>query len=356
MFDSRNRDDMDAELDAIDGFDIEMPEWSKSHEPPRPASSVGTSASELLFADLSEKTRLLKIASDEAHQYKLCCRALRAELATARKRPRDVPIDGSIPSADQLEVVHNPRKRPSPEVLASATANVNPRAPPANASDDEVPLPTAPKARKPKPATRNRLFEQLQSVLCGYKDEKIIPGSVELPFSICAALCRDEAAAVKEWGTSKCNLYHKPILSALRLVYPNKRPEWFRSGFLLRSDDAAKYWVKVLDRRAEIWEAAAKRVENHPAPVERPLSLKEKIRKKIAERRELRTGALKSSLRTVGFTNPFKTPASKPAITLSSSGSDNDIVDLSKSPAASSELEKSKSTAPSPPKMAPEPK
>ena len=345
---------MDAELDAIDGFDIEMPEWGKSHEPPQPASSVGTSASELLFADLSEKTRLLKIASDEAHQYKLCCRALRAELATARKRPRDVPIDGPVPPAGNPEVIHNPRKRPSPEVLASSAAK--PWAPPSDASDDEVPLPTVPKVRKSKPAAHDRLFEQLQSVLCGYKDEKIVPGSVELPLSICAALCRDEAAAVEKWGTAECKLYHKPIISALHLVYPNKRPEWFRSGFLLRPDEAAKYWVKVLARRAEIWEAAAKRLESHPAPIERPMSLKEKIRKKIAERREQRTRAIKSSMRSVGFTNPFKTPASKPSITLSSSGSDNEIVDLSKSPAGSSEAEKSKTSVPSPPKMAPEPK
>ena len=348
--------DSDASLEAIDSLDGETPAWETPADPPSlPASSIGTSASELLFADLNQKTKLLKIAADEAHQYKVCCQALKAELAAVKKRHREEPVANPDLNTGHADDDLNPKKRPSPDT--SVTAVVQPLPPVVETSDDEVPLPAVPKASKGKPASKTRHFEKLNSVVCAYKDKKIIPGSVALPFNICAELCRDEATTVRAWDGTQRILYHRPIISALHLVYPNKRDEWFKSRFLRNADDAAKYWAKVLDRRAEIWEAADKRMKAHPPPAEAPISLKEKIRRKIAERRALRTRAIKSSLQKKACNNPFRTPAREPIALLSSSESDNEIVDLSKSPAGAGVPNTSKSPpVASPPKLAAKPK
>ena len=349
---ARTLSDSDLSADDADGFDIRLPDWAKSSATGPPADSVGTSASELLFADLSEKTKLLKIAADEAHQYRLRCLALRHELASVKKRQREeLAAHASSAVKEHDPETSNPKKRPSPEVLAEPSEVHT------DISDDEVPLPQkAPDELRAKgKANNNRLFEKLHSVLCGYKDEKVFPGSAELPYDVCAQLCREEAATVKSWKPSRRSYYHKNILSALRLVYPHKRDEWFKSPFLLHPDGAAKYWISVLTRRSEIWEAAGKRMESHPAQNNVSISLKARIRQKIEERRKKRTRSIKASLRTVGFTNPFKTPTRKTNSGLSSSGSDNEVVDLSKSPAGPEKAGVENPPAPSPPKLAPPP-
>ena len=235
--------DSDLSAGDVDGFDIQMPSWAQTSATDKPDESIGTSASELLFADLSEKTKLLKIAADEAHQYRLRCLALRHELASVKKRQREeLAAHASSAVRDHDPEISNPKKRPSPEFIGE------PAEPHVDISDDEVPLPQkAPSALKHKnKANDNRLFENLHSILCGYKDEKVFPGSAELPYEVCAQLCREEAATVSSWKASRRKFYHKNILSALRLVYPHKRDEWFQSPFLLHPDGAAKYWANVL--------------------------------------------------------------------------------------------------------------
>jgi hypothetical protein len=199
------------------------------------------------------------------------------------------------------------------------------------ASDDDVPIAVendelAASAQEPQ-----RRFEGLHSVLCAYKDGKLKPGSVNLPFDICAELCRDEAELTKAWPPEEKARLLPCVVSALRLVYPNKRVEWFDKPFLSDANAATAYWCRVLLRRAEIWDAAAARLESQRASLRR-VSLQCRIKEKIAQRKAERLSSIckSSSARYV-----YKTPAKQTIVSLSSSDSDCDdrnVIDISISP------------------------
>ena len=177
--------------------------------------SVAASASELLYADLTEKTRLLELAQKEAEEYKMKCNALKSSLSAAKKRQRP-----QAPPATPVPAVHPdaaPKKRPSPS-SDEPKADVAPDKPSANESDDEVPPPEPP-ALQPLAKERARPFQLLGSILCGYKDEQVTPGSEELPFDLCAELCKEEASEVSAWDLPTCKRMHEAVLSALKLVY-----------------------------------------------------------------------------------------------------------------------------------------
>ena len=335
--------------------------------------SVAASASELLFDDLSEKTKLLRIASMEADQYKKRCLALAAELASVKKRSRSsAKIDAPAPGDATPEVPK--KKRSPPEATRSekrAAQHVDqvpnkgqtkqplPSAAMASKvskdSDDEVP---APAAVLPAAPPRAKAFEDLSSILCAYKDkdrpasEKIVPGSADLPFNVCADLCRDEVQAIHSWSNAELARFHPAILSALRVVYPNKKAEWFKSKFLQSHKDTAEYWVQVLTRRAEIWDAAAARVATVAVPAaafRKPL--RDRIRDKIKQRKEGKIASLKAAA-----ASSCKPPPKASGGAPSSSDSDTPpafVVDLSKSPSVPTCTDQTPAAAPAAAKLAP---
>ena len=335
--------------EPFDDFEEVIPLSQRSAESPPPLievdESIPASATELLYEELSKKTKLLRIAVKEAHQFRRSFQNLSAKIKSKKKRSRDEPNISATPDAEAT-----PKKRPSPDPPAEPT--VRTAVDSGSKSDDEVDLPPPPtsSADNPRSKGNHKPFEQLNSILCAYKDKKIRPGSTNLPFEICVELCNEEIERVqKDWGSAERARFHKPILSALRLVYPDKKKEWFDSPFLLNPATAAQYWVKVLVRRSEIWEAAAKKLASSASrSASSRLTLEERIRQKIQQRKSNRISSLRAAAKAAGSSNPYKTPPRRPSNGLSSSDSEHDVVDLSKSPAEASVNSKSKPS----PKMA----
>ena len=330
---------------------------------------VSASASELLYSELSDKkseldqkNKLLEEAQQQVREYKLKCDALLSSLSVSKKRVREEP-QGRLPEAHADAA---PRKKPSPEhppkVPTPVPQKVADAATPHNISDDEVPLPS------PSPVVLDfkfsKPYERLHSLLCAYKAKQVIPGSTELPFDLCALMCKEEAEAVEKWSRKTCAEFHKPVLAALKLVYPNKVDAWFKKPFLRDPAGAAKYWSKVLVRRSEIWYAAAKRkaAESLPPPFQEPL--KDRIRRKIAERKAARVNSLSVSFRRSASKAPLKSLPPEPTLGLSSDSDEPsaNVIDLSQSPAASSAStpssvsSASSASSNSAPKAAPHPK
>ena len=343
-----------------------------------PPSSVSASASELLFEDLSEKTRLLKIAEKQADDYKKKCEALSAELVSAKKRNRDAaqivtaPVSDveaekkrSPPASSAASVAAAPPSRPTSGRRASRKKST-PRAATvsgpkiADNSDDDVPAPV-PHARPTPP--KGREFEMLHSVLCAYKDDSntdMVPGSPDLPFELCAELlCRDKVEAISRWSKAEKARFHPVVISALHLVYKNKKPEWFKSKFLSSQDQTAKYWSQVLTRRSEIWDAAAARESAVlAASAITAISLKERIRQKIKQRKQGKIAALKASAPSVSKRSTKGAGTAPVSGRELSSSSDSEVappavVDLSKSLAVPTCTDQPAATAAPAEKLAP---
>ena len=331
--------------DSLDDLEEVIPLSQKSADSPPPLlevdESLPASATDLLYEELSKKTKLLRIAVQEAHQFRRSYEKLSAKIKSKKKRSRDEPSVSATPEAEAT-----PKKRPSPDPPVEPTART--AGDPSSKSDDEValPAPVDASAKNPRPKSNNKPFEELNSILCAYKDKKIRPGSTNLPFEICVELCNEEIERVeKDWGPAERTRFHKPILSALRLVYPNKRKEWFGSPFLLDPTTAAQYWVKVLTRRSEIWEAAAKKLASSASrSATSQLTLEQRIRQKIMHRKNDRILSLRAAAKAAGSSNPYKTPPRRPSNGLSSSDSEHEVVDLSRSPAEASASSKSRSS------------
>ena len=307
--------------------------------------SMPTSASELLLSELTDKTVQLRIAKLrnselETHRGELEKRfaELEKRVASNTKRPRevapvqvaDVPVENpkKRPSPEPIE---NPKKRPSPEPAVAPVVPAVVYTVVDIGSDDDVP--TAAMLVEPAALVQDpsRLFETLHSVLCAYKDKKIRPGSQDLPFDICADLCRDEADLANAWPLDAKVRLLPCILSALKLVYPNKKDEWFAKPFLSDAVATTTYWTRVLLRRAAIWDAAATRLKSQRKLTHRS-SLKRRIKDKIAQRKAARLSSIDRSS-SAGYV--YKTPVKQTAFSLSSSDSDLDdgaVVDLSFSP------------------------
>ena len=182
-----------------------------------------------------------------------------------------------------------------------------------------------------------------------------------MPFEICALICTEEAIAVDKWTSSTCKAYHDALLSALRLVYPSKIESWYDKPFLKSPTGTRKYWVRVLNRRAEIWQAAADKKAAAPLYQE---PLKDRIRRKIAERKSARINSLSVSFKK---STPKKSALTSEHKRRSGLSSDSDeaaaaVIDLSQSPATSStsppscSSSASTTSSDSPPKAAPHPK
>ena len=340
-----------------DGVEVEdldenlFPLSQKVSPSPLREESVAASASELLFSELTEKTKLLELARKETQELKLKYRALMSASSASKKRQRECVPPQASAAVDEPDEA--PKKKPSPDM---AKAPPKPKVPEQSLSDsdDEVPPPEPPPLPSRRPvaaAEKTRLFEQLSSVLCAYKDDRIKPGSQELPFDICAELCREEAESVAAWDSSTRRRLHRAVISALRLVYPHKKDSWFKSPFLVSPSGAATYWSKVLTRRADIWKTAAAKAKSLHRE-----SLQQRIRRKINERRQSRIKSLSKSA-AAAASNPFKTPVKVSRSTLSSDsdGESNKVIDLSQSPAEPSDKPDAASAAGASPKMAPAP-
>ena len=314
-------------------------------------ASMPASASELLLADLSEKTRLLRIARQKARQYKLKCEALASQVSSAKKRQRDQLSTPLSASADDEEVA-NPAKKHSPEnkAILSAPDLVDTSD---SESDDDV----SPPIEAPEEKPVQKMFQKLNSLLCAYKDKQVKPGSHNLPFDLCAEMCKEEAEAVQKWDANAQRYFHPAIISALRLVYPNKVDSWFGSNFLKSPKGAAKYWVQVLLRRSEIWAAAASKAAMAKKHI-KTKSLKEKIRAKIEQRRQSRLNMLSVPTACPSRQDPFKTPQRRVSLGLSSDSDDSTkaVIDLSVSPPAKASSSCGKSAPENQIKMAPHPK
>ena len=161
-------------------------------------SSVPASASELLLANLSKQTRLLRIARQEAKQYKMKCEALKTQITSAKKRQRE-QSNGALGGAATNEEDAAPAKKPSPDNRATSSIPDLVDVSDSSSDDDEVSLPAPdPKGDAP-PSNKQKAFQELNSLLCAYKDKQVKPGSPNLPYDLCAELCREEADAVLKW-------------------------------------------------------------------------------------------------------------------------------------------------------------
>lgn len=341
---------------------------------------VSASASELLYSELTEKNQLLKRAQEEAREYKLKCEALLSSLSESKKRQRDdakaVNAAASEARPDEApKKKHSPDnksdvERPSvpppvpvaPPTLKPADPKPAVDAPSGCQSDDEVP---APDQRPPQiDFVFQKPYERLHSILCAHKARVIIPGSTELPFDLCALMCKEEAHNVEKWSTQTCVDYHKAVISALGLVYPNKIKSWFDKPFLKNPKSAAKYWCRVLSRRAEIWQAAADREAANSLPPPHQEPLRDRIRRKIAERKAKRINSLSVAFTPSASKSRSVESTPKPTIGLSSDSDEASatVIDLSQSPAPSAASAPSCSSSAStvssdtPPKAAPHPK
>ena len=139
-------------------------------------------------------------------------------------------------------------------------------------------------------------FEGLNSVLCEYKkckengDDSFKPSyEGPLTFEVCAEMADEEATDIDGWSYQQKIERRPMIVSALRLVYKNKKEEWFSKPFLMSPLGAAEYWQEVLKRRAALWREAHKSAQQRAAtsndmvsPVRSSVHrrLREKLKKK----------------------------------------------------------------------------
>ena len=302
---------------------------------PTAPESIPESASELLLEDLTEKIEQLRtanekarVATEKADRFKFRCDALSSQLVQSNKRAREAIEHPKV--AELAGTPDNPKKRPSPEVARTPKpgAGIDPLA---GMSDDEVPPPIVTPSIEPPSKEACRKFTELNSVLCGYKDKQIVPGSTDLPFEICADLCRDEAGMMLSLSSFQLSNLRPAIVSALQLVYPNKKPAWFDSQFLRDPKGAAKYWSRVLIRRSEIWDAAASRVVAR-CKTSHTAALRDRIRLKIQARKAERLSQLRAP--SVLASKSRSAPRNKLSLALSSSDDEGPIntIDLSQSP------------------------
>ena len=228
--------------------------------------SIAPSASAQVIADITTQTNLRRIAEQRAVQIQARCDELAKKLQQAAKNRKRKPTKTATASGGENGAAAvNPQKRPSPprpltDVLATQRAAMY--AHDSNAtdvSDDEVPSPDD--ANAPKQPT----FEGLNSVLCEYKKSKDNnDGSFQpsyegpLTFTVCAEMADEEAQDIEEWSLQQKIERRPMIVSALRLVYKNKKEDWFSRSFLTSPLGAAEYWQEVLRRRAVLWREAHK--------------------------------------------------------------------------------------------------
>jgi len=254
------------------------------------------SANSQLMATISKKDKLLTSANREAAEYKKRCEALASQLAISKqKRKATPPIEAS------------PEESPSPPKKSKAKAKANVMAKPmaraptlanlvgpnTSKSDDDVSvtsdLDEAQLSNSPDESLDDK-FKGLKSIVCAYKLGDIEPSAAKdgITFGVCAEICEEEAKAAHSWSSHERKTYHPMVISALRIIYPDKKESWFNKPFLLSPKGTAIYWTRVLERRAAIWRAAEQNlIAAEPSARTTPVqSLTKRIRAKIKRREE----------------------------------------------------------------------
>ena len=207
---------------AVPDFDDYMSEASQS---------IAGSASAQLKKDLDRKAELLREANKKAEAFRLRCEALESKLKESRKK-RKSP-DAPKASAKEPESLPRPPKKAKPfkDIIGAAEAPDN------GDTDDEVPSPD-----EAKLSNSNKLYEGLNSILCAYKSGKVTPSTDgNITFKMVAELCEEDAINASKWSKHSIVQRHPMVLSALRLVYPNKKDSWFQKPFLKSAKGAHKY-------------------------------------------------------------------------------------------------------------------
>ena len=302
------------------------------------AASAAPSAKEMwkheLLQNKLEKVRLEEREKTEKERMKskallAQCTALRAQLTAAKKRSR--PAATAAPSTEVTLEDEAPKKKPSPEpkppvkpvghlvdIMAAARGKGN------GQSDDEVedPKPRAAHAELgPERTTVCQKFQQLNSVLCAYKQGLIDPKNpkeVNFTYGVCAQMCEQEVKELANWTDEDKVRLFPAIQSAFHIVYPDKVEEWHLKPCRQSPEPAAEYWGKVLERRAELWRAAEAKQKRTKLATPELRSVRQMARDKLMMR-------LKSKI--VSLTPALAGSTHKPIPI--SSGSDTDDLDAS---------------------------
>lgn len=249
------------------------------------------------------------------------CKELRAQLSAAKKRPRPsvtrkLPVEA--PTEDEA-----PKKRPSPEpkpvghlvdIMAGTSGEHDVQ------SDDEV----APPSPKTVPAELDhervdvcQKFQELNSVVCAYKQLLIDPRDpkdVNFTFGVCAQMCEQEVADLAKWSDDVKERLHPAIISALHIVYPDKKESWYSKPFLQSPLGTADYWGKVLQRRAELWRVAERKQKQSKLTTPELRSVRQAAREKLRMRLKNKVVSLIPAMAGPTRSNPIPI----------SSGSDTD--------------------------------
>lgn len=122
-----------------------------------------------------------------------------------------------------------------------------------------------------------RLKASIQCYICEYKKENStfapsLDGPIPIPFTVAAEMCTDEADNIDERSYQQKIDRRPMIISALRLIYKNKKEEWFSKPFLTSPLGATEYWQRVLRRRAAIWREAHNTAQTRAEAMQKTVS------------------------------------------------------------------------------------
>ena len=194
--------------------------------------------------DLTKHNRC-QTQTAKAEAFKQRCRALESKLKKSQRKRKSPDSSLDEPPKDEAKPPPAKMKKPFKDIVAVTAEPENP------STDDEVPVPDEQEQAKKKP-----LYTGLNSVLCAYKAGDIEPSTTgNITFEMVAELCEEDAAHAAKWSKADIQARHPMIISALRLVYKDKKDDWFKKPFLVSAKGAHKYWIQVLERRAQIWRA-----------------------------------------------------------------------------------------------------
>lgn len=155
---------------------------------------------------------------------------------------------GAVGESDATPVKKKRTKRATPSMV-----DILPEAA-TSSSDDDVPAPDEIDLATPVAKQPEELFRKLESIVTSYKLGEVNPKDPKSPlgFTACAELCEEEMRDLNTWSKQRKSELHPIVVSAIRVVFPDKKPEWYHKAFIKSPIGAADYWYKVLERRAQL--------------------------------------------------------------------------------------------------------
>ena len=307
--------------------------------------------------DLVTKQQKLAIAEKKAAELKKRLERATARLDAQKKEKEAKKKSEAVKKSGAKKKSNAKRKLPQPTTTAAASESPSPAkkgktkvspfsdimgpknsgTPTDSESDDEVPIPDGANATSPQPA-KDKAYEGLHSTLCAYKAGVIDPrNSKDITFEICAEMIEDEIEETRRWQRPEKVKYHAMIISALKLTYKEKDPQWFFQPFLLSPTGTHKYWIKVMQKRADLWRAAAKK---EAQPSRAPRTVQQRLQKKLAKKKLVQAKNAEKAAQPT-------TSKAKPAVMVISDSSDSD------SAAEAASAKPAKSAAPAPDQYTP---